>query len=151
VLPIMHHGCGDIQPVIGDLADMRVTPLHAPQAMMPRGPIRAAHGHRLAIYGETDCQGVMLVGMPDEVCAETRDAICASGTGRSHHQPHSHADFRDGAREYLDALGSGARGAGRVGLVLHLTLDGSHAPGKESASARTIERWVRAWVITICL
>jgi uroporphyrinogen decarboxylase len=80
-LPIMHHCCGDIQPIIGELADMGLTILHPLQAMMPRRAIKDSYGHRLVIYGGIDCQGVVPVGTPDDVRAETRDAIRTLGTG----------------------------------------------------------------------
>ncbi len=80
-LPILHHSCGDIRAIIGDLAEMGLTVLHPLQAMMPRKEINAAHGDRLIFYGGIDCQGVVPTGTPDEVRAEAREAIRVLGKG----------------------------------------------------------------------
>ena len=78
-LPVLHHSCGDIQPIIGDLVEMGLTILHPLQAMMPRAALKAAYGDRLVFYGGIDCQGVVPVGTPEEVRAEAREAIRTLG------------------------------------------------------------------------
>ncbi|MFB3818675.1 MAG: uroporphyrinogen decarboxylase family protein [Candidatus Methylomirabilales bacterium] len=80
-VPVMHHSCGDITPIVGDLADMGLAVLHPVQAMMPRQTLKAAYGDRLVFYGGIDCQGVVPLGSPEEVRAETQDAIRTLGAG----------------------------------------------------------------------
>ncbi len=80
-LPIIHHCCGDIRPIIPDLVEMGVAVLHPVQAVMPRRQLKEAYGGRLVYYGGIDCQGVVPVGTPEEVRAEARDAICTLGRG----------------------------------------------------------------------
>jgi uroporphyrinogen decarboxylase len=80
-LPILHHSCGDVQAIIGDLAEMGLTILHPMQAVMPRAEIKQAYGDRLVFYGGIDCQGVVPIGTPEEVRAEASAAIDALGSG----------------------------------------------------------------------
>jgi uroporphyrinogen decarboxylase len=78
-LPVLHHSCGDIQAIIGDLVEMGLTILHPLQAIMPRAIIKAAYGSRLVFYGGIDCQGVVPVGTPDEVRTEATESIRTLG------------------------------------------------------------------------
>jgi len=80
-LPILHHCCGDLRPVIPDLIDMGLTILHPVQRVMPRDEVKAVSGDRLVLYGGIDTQGVVPAGTPEEVRSEVRDCIRTLGHG----------------------------------------------------------------------
>ncbi len=80
-IPILHHSCGDIQPILPDLAELGLTILHPLQTVMDRAAVKAQCGSELIFYGGIDCQRVIPVGTPEAVREETRDAIRTLGEG----------------------------------------------------------------------
>jgi uroporphyrinogen decarboxylase len=80
-LPILHHCCGDLRPVIPDLVAMGLTILHPVQTVMPRSEVKTAFGNSLVFYGGIDSQGVVPVGTPEQVRQETSDCIRTLGNG----------------------------------------------------------------------
>ncbi len=80
-VPILHHSCGDIQPILGDLVELGLTILHPLQTVMDRTAVKARYGSQLVFYGGIDCQGILPVGTPEAVRTETREAIHTLGKG----------------------------------------------------------------------
>jgi len=72
-LPIIHHSCGNIMPIIGDLADMGVNVLNPvqPQAL-DLEKLAAEYGDRIAFFGGICNQTVLPHGTPEEIDEEVK-------------------------------------------------------------------------------
>ena len=71
-LKVVHHSCGSIYPVIGDLFDLGADAIHPIQALaanMSAPELKAAFGHRGAFVGGVDAQHLLVNGTPEEVRA----------------------------------------------------------------------------------
>lgn len=69
-LKVIHHSCGAIRPIIGDLIDLGVDAIHPIQARaagMEAASLQAEFGHRVAFCGGVDAQELMVNGTPQEV------------------------------------------------------------------------------------
>lgn len=75
-LRVMHHSCGAIRPIIGDLIDAGVDAIHPIQAlaagMEPEG-LRRDFGAQVAFCGGIDAQQLLVNGTPERVRAKVRE------------------------------------------------------------------------------
>ena len=81
---VMHHSCGSIRPIIGDMIDLGLDVLNPIQPdtydMDPRS-LKAEFGARLAFHGSINIQRTLPFGTPEEVRAEVLDRVRALGPG----------------------------------------------------------------------
>jgi len=72
-LKVIHHSCGAIRPIIGDLigigADV-IHPIQAKAAGMEAASLKGEFGHRVAFCGGVDAQDLLVHGAPEQVEAE---------------------------------------------------------------------------------
>ncbi|HHV61394.1 MAG TPA: hypothetical protein GXX51_01970 [Firmicutes bacterium] len=80
-LPVIHHSCGDIRPIIPDLIELGLDVLHPVQAIMPRKELKRDFGARLILYGGIDTQHTIPFGTPEDVRRETIECIDILGAG----------------------------------------------------------------------
>lgn len=69
-LTVVHHFCGAVHPIIGDLFDLGVDVVHPIQALatdMQPEKLKADFGDRGAFFGGVDAQQLLVNGTPDEV------------------------------------------------------------------------------------
>jgi uroporphyrinogen decarboxylase len=72
-LKVIHHSCGAIRPIIGDLIELGVDVIHPIQAKaagMEAASLKAEFGDRVAFCGGVDAQDLMVNGTPKEVARE---------------------------------------------------------------------------------
>lgn len=72
-LKVIHHSCGAIRPIIGDLIDLGVDVIHPIQAKavgMDATSLQEEFGGRVAFCGGVDAQDLMVNGTPQQVEAE---------------------------------------------------------------------------------
>lgn len=74
-LPVIHHSCGDIRPIVPDLIEMGLEILHPVQSIMPREELKKRYGANLVFYGGIDTQRVLAFGSPSDVYNEVSDCI----------------------------------------------------------------------------
>lgn len=83
-LKVVHHSCGAIKPVIGDLIECGADVIHPIQAlakdMEPAG-LKADFGDRVSFCGGVDTQYLLIHGTPEEVCANVRNLHALFPTG----------------------------------------------------------------------
>ncbi|NLZ53324.1 MAG: hypothetical protein GX892_09285 [Thermoanaerobacteraceae bacterium] len=80
-LPVIHHSCGDIRPIIPDLIELGLDVLHPVQAVMPREELKKNFGAKLVFYGGIDTQHIVPLGAPEEIYFEVTDCINTLGAG----------------------------------------------------------------------
>ncbi len=83
-LVVVHHSCGSIYPIIGDLFDLGVDVIHPIQAMaadMEPEKLKAAFGDKGSFFGGVDAQYLLVNGSPDEVEKKTRELKALFPTG----------------------------------------------------------------------
>lgn len=69
-LPIIHHSCGDITPIIGDLIEIGVNVLNPVQPnVMDLGRIAEEYGKKISFFGGICNQKVLPYGTPEEIDA----------------------------------------------------------------------------------
>ena len=75
-LPIVHHTCGDVRPIIPDLIEMGLDILNdcQPEAM-PIEELSEQFGDKIAFYGGLSTQKVMPFGTREEIFEEVRRAV----------------------------------------------------------------------------
>jgi len=74
-LAVVHHSCGSIHPVIGDLFDLGADAIHPIQALakdMNAEKLKADFAGRGCFFGGVDAQHLLVNGNPDEVAADVR-------------------------------------------------------------------------------
>ena len=74
-LAVVHHSCGSIHPVIGDLFDMGVDAVHPIQALakdMNAEKLKEDFAGRGCFFGGVDAQHLLVGGTPEEVAADVR-------------------------------------------------------------------------------
>jgi len=74
-LKVIHHACGSIRPVIGDLIDIGadvIHPIQAKAAGMEAQSLKEEFGKRVAFCGGVDAQDLLVNGTAGEVAAEVR-------------------------------------------------------------------------------
>jgi uroporphyrinogen decarboxylase len=75
-IPIIHHSCGDIRPILGDLVDLGLDVLHPVQPeAMPLEEIAQRYGSHLSFYGGISEQKVLPFGTPEDITAEVRRCV----------------------------------------------------------------------------
>lgn len=76
-LPIMKHTDGNLWSIIDMIVDSGIDCLDPidPSAGMDLGEVKAKYGHRVALKGNVDCAQTMTFGSPEDVAAETREAL----------------------------------------------------------------------------
>jgi uroporphyrinogen decarboxylase len=81
-LPIIHHSCGDVRPIIPDFIEMGLDVLHPiqPQAM-PIDELAQKYGDKITFYGGICTQKVLPYGTPEEVDKEVKRCIDVLGEG----------------------------------------------------------------------
>lgn len=83
-LKIVHHSCGAIYPVIGDLFDMGIDVIHPIQALatdMEPEKLKNTYGDRGAFFGGVDAQQLLVNGYPEEVKASVEHLKSVFPTG----------------------------------------------------------------------
>ena len=83
-LVVVHHSCGSIYPIIGDLFDLGVDVIHPIQALatdMEPEKLKAEFGNRGSFFGGVDAQYLLVNGSPDEVAKKTRELKALFPTG----------------------------------------------------------------------
>ncbi len=72
-LKVIHHSCGSIRDIIGDLIDTGVDAIHPIQALaagMEPQSLKDEFGHRVAFCGGVDAQNLLVNGKKEEVAAK---------------------------------------------------------------------------------
>jgi uroporphyrinogen decarboxylase len=75
--PIIKHTDGKLWPIIDMIIDSGIDCLDPidPQAGMDIAEVKAQYGDRVAIKGNVDCSETMTFGTPEDVIAETKEAL----------------------------------------------------------------------------
>ncbi len=71
-LKVIHHACGSIRPIIGDLVEIGadvIHPIQAKAAGMEAQSLKDEFGKRVAFCGGVDAQDLMVNGTPEEVAS----------------------------------------------------------------------------------
>lgn len=74
-LAVVHHSCGSIYPVIGDLFDLGADAIHPIQALakdMSAEKLKAGFSGLGCFFGGVDAQQLLVNGSPDEVASDVR-------------------------------------------------------------------------------
>ena len=75
-LTVVHHSCGSIFPIIGDLAALGADVIHPIQALakdMDAVTLRSNFGPDVAFCGGVDAQHLLVNGKPEEVASKVRE------------------------------------------------------------------------------
>lgn len=83
-LVVVHHSCGSIYPIIGDLFDLGVDVIHPIQALatdMQPEKLKADFGNRGSFFGGVDAQYLLVNGSPEEVYKKTHELKSIFPTG----------------------------------------------------------------------
>jgi uroporphyrinogen decarboxylase len=83
-LTVVHHSCGSIFPIIGDLFDMGVDVIHPIQALatdMDIITLKKNFSSKGAFLGGVDAQNLLVNGKPEEVIAEVDRLLSIFPTG----------------------------------------------------------------------
>ncbi|MFZ4724521.1 MAG: uroporphyrinogen decarboxylase family protein [Paludibacter sp.] len=75
-LVVVHHSCGSIYPIIGDLFDLGIDVIHPIQALatdMEPQKLKKDFGDRGSFFGGVDAQYLLVNGTPDEVTKKTHE------------------------------------------------------------------------------
>jgi len=82
-VPALLHSCGCINAYLDDLAQTRIAAIHPLQrtAGMDLRTVKAAYGDRFCLIGNVDSSRTLPYGTPEEVAAETREAIDIAAPG----------------------------------------------------------------------
>jgi uroporphyrinogen decarboxylase len=75
-IPIIHHSCGDIRPVLDDLVELGLDVLNPVQPeAMPLESIARRYGPRLSFYGGISEQKVLSFGTPADIKVEVQHCV----------------------------------------------------------------------------
>ena len=83
-LTVVHHSCGSIFPIIGDLAALGADVIHPIQALardMDAVTLRSNFGPDVAFCGGVDAQHLLVNGRPEEGAAKVRELLKLFPTG----------------------------------------------------------------------
>ncbi|HEY4786270.1 MAG TPA: uroporphyrinogen decarboxylase family protein [Bacteroidales bacterium] len=75
-LTVIHHSCGSIFPIVGDIFDLGAEVIHPIQALardMEPGKLKASYGTKGAFCGGVDAQNLLVNGTPEEVTKKVRE------------------------------------------------------------------------------
>jgi uroporphyrinogen decarboxylase len=81
---VMHHSCGSIRPIIGDMIDAGLdilNPVQPEAADMEPAELKREFGDRLTFHGSVSIQRTLPFGTPDEVRAEVAERVRLLATG----------------------------------------------------------------------
>ncbi|MBN2154267.1 MAG: hypothetical protein JW839_22625 [Candidatus Lokiarchaeota archaeon] len=82
-VPVMHHSCGSIRPIIGDMIECGLDILNPIQPLvydMDHAGLKAEYGSRLIFHGGVSLQGPLRFGSPAEVKEEVK-RLCTETLG----------------------------------------------------------------------
>ena len=83
-LKVIHHSCGAIYDIIGDLIGLGVDAIHPIQALahnMEAERLRRDFGERMSFCGGVDAQRLLVQGAPGDVFAEVKRLVGLFPTG----------------------------------------------------------------------
>jgi uroporphyrinogen decarboxylase len=83
-LKVIHHSCGSIYPIIGDLADLGADVIHPIQALaadMDAHTLKSGFFRKVAFCGGIDAQYLLVNRKPEEVLSKVRDLMEIFPTG----------------------------------------------------------------------
>ena len=104
-LPLMHHTCGDVRPIIPDFIEMGLDVLNNVQSeTMPIEELSEMYGDKLTFYGGISSQLVLSTKSPAEVKKDVRKVIDILGKHRALIIAPSVAITSDVSIENIDAL-----------------------------------------------
>ena len=83
-LPVIHHSCGNVTDIMGDLVDLGVDVLEPVQRVMDFRKLKKEYGRHIVFWGGIPTQTVFPFGTPDDVRRETREVIRTLGAGGGH-------------------------------------------------------------------
>jgi uroporphyrinogen decarboxylase len=72
-LKVMHHSCGSIYPIVGDIFDLGADIIHPIQALakdMEPDKLKASYGNKGAFCGGIDAQNLLVNGTPEQVSSK---------------------------------------------------------------------------------
>jgi uroporphyrinogen decarboxylase len=75
-IKVIHHSCGSIYPIIGDLIEVGTDVIHPIQALaaeMDPNTLKSSFGNRVAFCGGVDAQFLLINGTPIEVKQKVRE------------------------------------------------------------------------------
>jgi len=83
-LPLIHHTCGDVRPIIPDFIEMGLDVLNNVQSeTMPIEELSDKYGDKLVFYGGISCQHILARGTPQQVREEVKRVIQVLGRHRA--------------------------------------------------------------------
>lgn len=80
-LPVIHHSCGNITEIIGDMIDIGLDVLEPVQPVMDLEYLKREFGKYITFYGGIDTQELLPYGTPQEVREKARETIRILGKG----------------------------------------------------------------------
>lgn len=80
-LPVIHHSCGNITEIIGDMIDIGLDVLEPVQPVMDLAYLKREFGRYITFYGGIDTQELLPYGSPQEVKEKARETIRTLGRG----------------------------------------------------------------------
>ncbi len=82
-LTVIKHTDGNLWPIIDMIVDSGIDCLDPidPQGGMDLAEVKAKYGHRIALKGNVDCAQTMTFGTPEDVVAETKEALRKGAPG----------------------------------------------------------------------
>ena len=84
-LPVIHHSCGDVRPIIPDFIEMGLDVLNNVQSeAMPIDELSMKYGKDLTFYGGISTQKVLPFGTPEEVRNEVKRCIDVLGKNKGY-------------------------------------------------------------------
>jgi uroporphyrinogen decarboxylase len=75
-LTVVHHSCGSVFPIVGDIFDIGADVVHPIQALatdMEPEKLKNAYGHKGAFCGGIDAQNLLVNGTPKEVTQKVKE------------------------------------------------------------------------------
>lgn len=118
---VLHHSCGAIFPIVGDLAEIGVdilNPIQPRAKGMESDKLKAAYGDIIAFHGGIDVQHVLPFGSPEAVRQEAIKRIEALAPGGGYILAASHNIQADVPVDNVLALFEAARECGRYPIGL---------------------------------
>lgn len=80
-LPVIHHSCGNITEIIGDMIDIGLDVLEPTQPVMDLAYLKREFGKHITFYGGIDTQELLPYASPEDVREMTRETIHILGEG----------------------------------------------------------------------
>jgi uroporphyrinogen decarboxylase len=81
-IPVMHHSCGNIMPIISDLVEMGLSILNPVQPeCMDIAAVKEQFGGKIVLYGGISTAGALALGSPQQVREDVRNTAAILGKG----------------------------------------------------------------------